>query len=89
MTQNDIDRIPDDVLIYVLRHPDDMKWNFLAMKIILTRLTMKMKVHRREPSTVVECCHELRILLMKSVNVPSARADITQILSLAGVEPSK
>jgi len=82
MTQiiEDIDRIPDNVLINVIKNSNDFSWNFLAIKIILTRLQMKIKIHKE--SAFVECCDELRNLLRKSINVPSSREDIVQILSL-------
>ena len=77
-----IDLIPDNVLIHVIHNPNDFSWNFLAMKIILTRLNMKMTIHDGEKSVLLDCCNELRNLLKKSINVPNSRTDLKQILSL-------
>ena len=77
-----INLIPDNVLLHVIHHPNDFSWNFLAMKIILTRLNMKITIHDGEKTVLSECCNELRNLLKKSVNVPNSRTDLIQILSL-------
>ena len=78
-----IDRIPNDKLIHVIRHSNDFSWNFFAMKIILTRLNLKIAIHKDDKSILPECCDELRNLLKNSVNVPNSQADLKQILSLA------
>ena len=78
-----IDNIPNDVLIHVIRHSNDFSWNFLAMKIILTRLNLKVAMHNNDPSILPECCNELRNLLKKSANVPHSQTDMKQILTLA------
>jgi len=77
-----IDLIPNDILVHVIRHSNDYSWKFLAMKIILTRLNLKITMHGDNKSVLPECCNELRNLLKKSVNVPNAQADLNQILSL-------
>ena len=81
-----IDKIPDDRLIHVIRHPNDYPWDFLAMKIILTRLNMEILMHEKDNPTVLsECCDEVRTLLKKSFNIPHAREDISKLLSLSVV----
>ena len=79
-----IDSIPNDMLIHVIRNSNKYTWNFFAMKIILTRLKLKITMHEEEGNKSVfsECCDELRNLLKKSVNVPNSQADLKQILSL-------
>jgi len=79
-----IDKIPDNVLLHVIRHSNDYPWNFLAMKIILTRLNLKiiMCEENGDQSVLPECFNELRNLLKKSVNVPNSRTDLNQILSM-------
>ena len=37
-----IDNIPNDVLIHVILNSKDFTWNFFALKIILTRLNLKI-----------------------------------------------
>ena len=80
---NTIDLIPNDVLLRVIRHSNDFSWNFLALKIILTRLNMKILCNEDSGKSILaECCDELRNLLKKSANVPSSMSDLKQILSL-------
>jgi len=79
-----IDLIPNDILVHVIRHSNDYSWKFLAMKIILTRLNLKITMYGDNKSVLPECCNELKNLLKKSVNVPNAQTDLNQILSLIG-----
>ena len=78
-----IDNITDDTLIHVICNPNDFTWNFFAMKIILTRLNLKITMNKDDNSILSVCCNELRTLLKKSVNVPNSQADLKQILSVA------
>jgi len=80
-----VDRIPDDKLIHVIRHSKEFVWNFLAMKIILTRLNMKITMYQGDKSILPGCCEELRNLLKKSANVPNSQLDLKQILSIVSI----
>jgi len=77
-----INKIPNDKLIHVIRHSNDFTWEFFAMKIILTRLNLKIAMFKGDESILSGCCDELRNLLKKSVNVPHSQADLNQILSI-------
>ena len=77
-----INMIPDRILMHIIRHSNDFTWNFLALKIILTRLNLKIVMHHGDESIFPECCAELRNLLKKSTHIPSSRIDLKQILSL-------
>ena len=77
-----IDKIPNDILIHVVRHSGEYTWNFFAMKIILTRLSLKIKMNEKNSEILPECCEELRNLLKKSAGVPNSQNDLKQILSL-------
>ncbi len=79
---NEIDKIPEEIWVHVIRHPNDFSWNFLAMKIILTRLNLKMTMYGNDAKILSQCCDELRDLLRKSINIPNAQKDLKQILSL-------
>ena len=81
-TAESIDAIRDDVLLHVIRHSNDFLWNFLAIKIMLTRLNLKMVMYQNKEAVLCECCNELRSLLKNSVNIPNSQADLKQILSL-------
>ena len=80
-----INNIPNDVLVHVVRHSNEFTWNFFAMKIILTRLNMKIRMNEGNTSILPECCEELRNLLKKSISVPNSQSDLKQILSLINV----
>ena len=77
-----IDSIPDKVLIHVIRHSNDFSWNFLAIKIMLTRLNLKLMMFKNAEPVLQDCCTELRKLLKNSVNIPNSQADLKKILSL-------
>ena len=77
-----IDQIPNDLLLHVIRNSNDFPWNFLAMKVILTRLNLKINTQGIEKSVLSDCCDELRNLMKKSTNVPNAKTDLNLILSM-------
>ena len=77
-----IDRIPDEVLMHVIRNSKDFSWNFLAMKIILTRLKLQISMYEGNRDILSQFCDELRNLLKKSINIPNSRDDLKQILSV-------
>ena len=81
-TAESIDAIRDDVLLHVIRHSNDFSWNFLAIKIMLTRLNLKMVMYQNNDEILRECCSELRNLLKNSVNIPNSQADLKQIFSI-------
>ena len=81
-TSEKVDNIPDEVLIHVIRHSNDFLWNFLAIKIMLTRLNLKMVMYQNKVEILHECCNELRNLLKNSANIPNSQADLKQILSI-------
>ena len=79
-----IDLIPNEVLIHVIRNSNHFTWNFLATKIILTRLKLKITMSKNSKAVFTECCDELKNLLKKSANIPNSQADLQQILSMVG-----
>ena len=81
-TAETINKIPDDVLLHVIQHSNDFTWNFLAIKIMLSRLNLKMAMCQNKNEVLKECCKELRSLLKNSINIPNSQADLKQILSI-------
>ena len=77
-----IDKISDDLLVYIIRHSKEFTWNFLAIKIMLTRLNLKIAMCQNEDEALHGCCNELRSLLKNSINIPNSQADLKQILSI-------
>jgi hypothetical protein len=82
----EIDKIPDSVWNYIILHSKEFSWNFLAVKIMLARLNLKIDMHKDNKNIIGECCGELRGLLKKSVNIPNARTDLEQIIRFAASE---
>ncbi|MDR0814574.1 MAG: hypothetical protein LBN37_02355 [Bacteroidales bacterium] len=81
-TADTIEKISDSIIAYVITHSKEFAWNFLALKISLTRLNLKMTMMKNSESALTECCAELKGLLRKSLSVPNAQADIKQILEI-------
>ena len=77
-----IDKISNDVLKNVILNPNNHNWKFFAIKVILTRLNLKMKMNAGNEAIMLECCNELRDLLRKSSNVPNSQSDLEIIISL-------
>ncbi|MDR3094604.1 MAG: hypothetical protein LBU62_08205 [Bacteroidales bacterium] len=81
-TADTIEKIPNSSIVYVITHSTDFTWNFLALKISLTRLNLKITMTKDSESALAECCTELKGLLRKSLVVPNAQADIKQIIEI-------
>ncbi|MDR0714058.1 MAG: hypothetical protein LBF89_07370 [Bacteroidales bacterium] len=81
-TASTIDTIPDSVCEYVILHSKEFSWNFLALKISLTRLNLKIAMMKNRDSAIRDCCAELKTLLKKSVAIPNAQNDISRILEI-------
>ena len=77
-----IDKIPDAVLMHVIQRSNDFSWKFLAVKISLTRLNLKLRMSPKDDSIKSLCCEEFRNLLKKSINVPNAVADLNLLIAL-------
>ena len=82
MTQTTIDSISNDTLLYVIKNSNKFSWSFFALKIMLTRLNLKISMNFENKNLLGECCDELKNLLKKSINVPNSQADLKQILSI-------
>ena len=78
-----IDNIPNDVLIHVILNSNNFTWNFFALKIILTRLNLKIVMCKGDTAVFPECCAELKRLLKQSVSIPNSQADLKKILSIS------
>jgi len=54
------------------------EFEFLALKILLGRLMLDVE-RDPAPATVQRCAEEIRALLMKNANLPSAKRDLQKI----------
>ena len=81
-TVETIDQIPDEVLIYIIRHPNEFSWKYFAVQVIIARLKLKLTMYNDDNSILPGCCDELRKLLKKSISVPSVQEDLKRIVGL-------
>ncbi len=81
-TNTTLNDIPNSVWMHIIQHSNDFAWNFLALKIILTRLKLKLAMAQDGEDTEQQCCNELKNLLQKSANIPNAQKDVDQILTI-------
>lgn len=81
---NNLQEISDKVLYRVINESDDVNWNFLALKVMISRFKLKLlmidcnKINQRE-EMIVQCCTEMRELFLKCKNIPNAKRDIQTI----------
>ena len=66
--------INDSTLFRIITESDDINWNFFALKVMITRLKLKLSMLNNE-KTRQECFADLRDLFNKSVNIPNAKKD--------------
>jgi hypothetical protein len=71
--------ITDDMLFRAINESYDIEWSFLALKVMILRLRLKLTMTNYSESAKKQCCEEMRTLLTKSIRIPSARKDIELI----------
>ena len=79
----DIEKLPDSVLLFVIRDISDVKWDYLALKVMISRFRLKLSIGdiaKQRKEVEQQCCTEMRELFLKSVNVPNAMKDLKNIL---------
>ena len=81
---NNLQEISDKVLYRVINESDDVNWNFLALKVMISRFKLKLlmidcnKVNQRE-EMISQCCTEMRALFLRCRNIPNAIKDVQTI----------
>jgi hypothetical protein len=78
-----IDQVSDEFLISIIRDAQDISWNLLALKVMFTRLKLKLTMMDNE-TTRQQCCNDLRDLFRKSGNIPNAQKDMQLIVERYG-----
>ena len=71
---NNLNNIPDEALMRIITETG-VDWNFFALKVMISRLRLKLSMSNDEETTQ-QCCNELRELLYKSRNIPNAIIDL-------------
>ena len=79
-----IKEINDSTLFKIINESDDINWNFFALKVMITRLKLKLSMINDE-KTKQECFSDLRDLFGKSVNIPNAKKDLQIITDRFGI----
>ena len=70
-----IQDIPNNTLLRLITESSDVHWNFFALKVMISRLKLKLSMDSNE-ETMDQCCDELRELLHKSRGIPNAIKDL-------------
>ena len=81
---NDIKDISDCTLLRVITDGSDTEWSFFALKIMITRLKLKLSFAHGDAAIQQQCCDEMRELLVKSKNIPNAIKDVKTIVERYG-----
>jgi hypothetical protein len=74
-----IENISDETLLSIVHHANEISWNFLALKVMLARLKLKLTMIDNDTARQ-QCCSDLRELFRKSRNIPNAKKDIELII---------
>ena len=76
----DIQDISDEILFRVINEGGDINWNFFAIKVMISRLRLKLLMSNNKEDVMQACYSDLRELFRKSSNIPNAMKDIQMIL---------
>ena len=74
-----IQDISDEALVRVINEGGDVKWNFYALKVMISRLKLKLQL-AEDKEIIRQCCLEMRDLLNRSKSIPNANKDVKIIL---------
>lgn len=74
-----MENIPEKVLSDIVLSNIHVNFDFLALKIMLTRLQQKVKTNP-DSTTVNECVNELKNFLIRFGNLPKTQEDIAKIM---------
>jgi len=80
----DIQKISDKTLFRVINEGSDVKWNFFALKVMISRFKLKLSMTNNNENVLQECYADLRDLFHRSQNIPNAMKDLHLIVDLFG-----
>ena len=79
--------ISDSVLMRLINEGADVNWHFFALKVMISRLNIKLKMSAMDNEEVLpQCFADIRELFRKSANIPNALKDLQLIMELYGEE---
>ena len=79
-----IQDISDETLFRVINEGDDMNWNFFALKVMISRLKLKLTISDNKEEAMQQCFTDLRELFSKSSSIPNAKNDLQIIMEQFG-----
>ncbi len=77
----DISKIPNSVWLNIVRGQSGFEPDFLAAKILLSRLQLNV---RQNPDTASRCAEELKDLFIRVAAHPKAQVDMQKIIQSIG-----
>lgn len=80
----DIDSIPKQIWQDTVKGKIDSNFDFLALKILLSRLKLTVK-QDSAPSVLENSVNELKNFFKKTIHIPQSRQDLQKILTKGGV----
>ena len=80
----DILNIPDQTLFRVINEGGNVNWKFFALKVMISRLKLKMSLSGNKEAVMQQCYADLRELFAKSGNIPNAKNDFQIIVEQFG-----
>ena len=74
----EINNISDETLYRIINEGADVNWNFFALKVMITRLRLKLKMSatNNEEDMLQQCFADIRDLFLRSNNIPNAKKDL-------------
>ena len=84
----DTKSITDNTLYRLIHESADVNWSFFALKVMITRLKLKLKMSEpnNEEEVLQHCYADIRNLFNKSANIPNAQKDLQIIVERFGKE---
>lgn len=77
-----IQNISDETLLRVINEGGEIPWNYFALKVMISRLKLMLKMASNKEETKQQCYNELRKLFTQSANIPNANKDLQNIIEL-------
>ena len=71
-----IQEISDRTLFRIINEGNEFNWNLFALKVMISRLRLKLTMSKNEENAMQECLADLRDLLRRSSNIPNAKKDL-------------
>ena len=79
-----IQDISDQTLFRVINEGSDTNWSFFALKVMISRLKLKLTISENKEEAMQQCYTDLRELFRKSGNIPNAINDLQIIMDKFG-----